>query len=428
MSHAALVLVALLLVPVAAAEADTAAPTKMYLHMDAGSPAPVNTQAPWVFFPDPPSEDHSVCIEDPLGAQSFTSAQHHTWFAHSIHGDVDYFDATNDGYAAHAGDGLAYAALLDTSVAPIFTWHLADRPARMEMPPGVAPHVVVRATVYEGMEASPEGAAAGTIIAQGAAGPVTLAGPATEDTPNMRAELVDGTWAYTFQFPLTLAKDHVNQTGFSIMVEAFIDAPLCQSGHLMPAQFQPLHSYHGRFHHLEWSILNPLRLETFKPQHVGDDFVVHAVLNSPWGAYDVSGNGGNESAPTLRIVGPGVDTVLTPIHTSVDGHRVAGHDGPMRSAFLWDKAQETADGNFSLTLTASTDQGATRSWNTTIELCGSRTDCDTPIPEPPRCQAGGTTAAASCPGTPKEAPGFAAIAVLASVAVALLARRPRPPA
>lgn len=187
-------------------------------------------------------------------------------------------------------------------------------------------------------------------------------------------------------------------------------------------------------------------VELVIPQFVYDKLVILAIMNTPWGSYDV-----DQDSIELEILDKD-NRVLEPRHLVRLADFSVAHDGhykPVNLTYVWDhKADSLAPGTYTVKVTASNFQGSASAsceakftvlaggapGDIVVGECGTRTISDDQlgaIKEGSQSDAQGTRAAADLPlpvvlhsagATPVAAPPVGLLA-LAALAAALLARR-----
>lgn len=432
-------LVALLLLPAGQAmtidNPDESTLVTLFMHDAKREYMPMNTQQPSDWFGGGPAyaPTQSACVEDPIGAQTSTSQQHHTWYAYSSPGYVVY-DVDEGGQPPIASDrGLLDDIQIDANVTPMFHVSFASKDLVTWLEPEpVVPNVVVRATMREGDDASigPVAFDFGDIIALGETTPATLAGDATPDHPHVSARADADRWIYDFTFPLEWRMDAIDEhDAYNIRIDLFVHEELCEDGYAMLDTLEPVHQ-RDHWPRLTMAHRNPLTIVGVDVMQVGDDAIVFAGAFSPWGLYDIAGDDtglrlhdeprpeawlGDTPLEFLNITYPRAPT-MSPTANIV--WRIAADDVP--------------HGDHEVRLTISNDQqtaDATATFEVTADergLCwiAARTGCNYhahPVRIEDDCQA---IEDAACPwNQEQESPGLPLAALL--VCLALLAWRRR---
>ena len=351
---------------------DEPTPTTMYVHLNGFQDAPINTQRPAVDYveaTDVGAIGHSQgCFETP--GTTLASRTQHTSYGFSSPGYVNY-DIDDGGKPRYHNErGISFDVELDPSQPVRFQWFLEGQFTSNSLDPdpnqlpAVVPQVIVRATIREGDDIS-VGAEAynqGPIIAQGQTEPLLLAGPATPDQEGLTYHPYDGRHLYAFDFPLDIEQDVIReQESFNLRVDLFMENGVCEDVHqgdYLMLDFVRHHTSDAFRPRFTWDVLNPLRIESLHPQFIGDEMVVHATVNSPWGNYDVLGDGGDAgSPPVLSIDGPS-----KPLGLQLLAHDVViyGHDHHTEAVALawgWPTVAENAKaGTYVVSLETRNDQ------------------------------------------------------------------------
>lgn len=369
--------IALFLLPAVAAQPgiqnpDSSTPTTMYLHINGIQDAPINTQKPSDDYYSEPRVGiaPSLCLQN--DGTTLTSQSRHTWYGYSSPSIVEYDNVGADGQPIiHPERGISYDVRIDPNTQPVFHWYMvgvnpsAASDADKAHPP--VPNVVVRTIVRQGDDVSVGNDALnqGLVIAQGQTDPVTLAGGATQASEHVTVHELNDRYLYEFTIPLTLEQTEIpKEEAYNIRVDAFMDEPLCagptpgEEGDYAMSDNLLIHTSSQFRPRLDWSIMNPLIIEALHPMFVGDDIVIHAAANSPWGSYDVQGDLLTESPMLLSVDGPSPALSLEKIkheqHTR--GHN--SHTEPVMVVWIWDyHADQAKDGLYTFTLDVQNDQG-----------------------------------------------------------------------
>ncbi len=348
-------------------------PTTMYIHLNDFQDAPINTQLPddrYSQAKDLGLTQHSQgCVPNPTG--TLLTGDHHTSYAFSSPGYVNY-DVDDGGKPTYHNErGISFDVEMDGAVDPVFTWFLESQYTAgsfdpdPNMIPAIAPAVTVRATIREGDEVSVGSAAynTGEAIAQGQSDPAYLLADATPENPHVEYIPHAGKHLYKFSFPLEYEKTTINrEESFNVRIDVFMDNPVCNdvyTGQYLMPDFVRTHTspmYRPQF---TWNLFNPLVITMLHPQFIGDEMVIHAHVNSPWGNYDVAGDqGDSHGPPRLVIDGPSRPVNLGLLAHVIDhvGHH--GHTEPVALAWSWTSVQENpAPGIYTVTMEATNDQG-----------------------------------------------------------------------
>ncbi|HUR68401.1 MAG TPA: hypothetical protein VM370_04085 [Candidatus Thermoplasmatota archaeon] len=161
------------------------------------------------------------------------------------------------------------------------------------------------------------------------------------------------------------------------------------------------------------SVAAPLALYSLRPTPLGSDEVsIHAVLNSPFGNYDVDvGN------VTMTIEGPTTPSDIKPPLVVQRSFEHNHHYEPVELTWVWNyHAQSAAPGTYTVTVTAPNLQHTATVTKTASFV----------VPESGRAVGYDDTGAVVAPqgeAAPNETPGFAPLALALAFALALLARR-----
>lgn len=425
----------LLLVPLASAQAPGLtnptgpSPVDLYFHLDGFQEFPINTQKPANWTQSDVSIGLSTHTTTCLPGGPATGGQYHTLYGFSSPGYVQYDIAEGGRPRSHPERELSYDVQVDPAGEARLTWYLSTwtgvprlGPNDPNQVPVVVPNVVVRATLRTGEDLGlgEAGYNAGQLLARGVSAPATLAGPATQGATYLPSGNQN---IYAITVPLhfetgTIGKKH----GFVLRVDTYMDNPACdpETGTLMPNLVR-IHSSDAYRPHMQWPVLNALRLEYLHPQLIADGLIIHASANSPFGNYDVdewnlsAQIDGPSSAPSLRLAS------LTQRTHDHDHHTQA-----MDFSFLWPYRDDGAvPGNYTLTVRITNDQHtATATGVSIVELgaksrvtaCSGTTTVD--------CQTETQDAYGNRIGVKKESP-LGGVGLLLALGLALAVRAKR---
>jgi hypothetical protein len=101
-------------------------------------------------------------------------------------------------------------------------------------------------------------------------------------------------------------------------------------------------------------VKNPFDVELVYPQFLHDKLLIHAMLNSPWGSYDV-----DRKSVAIDVRGDTAGPVQMVSSTRTADFSVAhgGHYKPVNLTWVWDyKADKLQPGDYTVTVTASNFQ------------------------------------------------------------------------
>lgn len=425
-------------------------PTTMYFHVNGIQDFPVNTQLPSDKYQQSSPlglVTHSQgCVEVPNLA--LVSNQHHTYYGYSSPGYVEY-DVDEGGKPRyHPERGISFDVKLDGSQDVIVKWFMESQafggdgdpvnPNDLAAPP--VPEVVVRATIRENDEISVnhEAMNSGAIIAQGQTSPALLAGPLTqapEDGSLVAHSAGAGKTIYEFTVTAPVEKTDINKDeAYNVRIDVFMEGVPCGGGidsdqYLMP-DFVRVHTSPDFRPQMQWSIMNPLRIEYLHPQFIGDDLVVHTSSNSPWGNYDVRGDQASESQGglTVDITGPSVPVTFNQVALTARTHEHDHHTEAVDATWVWEYKKDGAkNGLYTITMTAKNDQETAEAvavaqfeiGSGTVVGCGGQAkgggqdDCFNDV-QPD----GG-------PGTVEESPGVGMVVLMGALAAIGVALRRR---
>jgi hypothetical protein len=397
-----LLLAALLAAPLAQAQAaqpgirnpEVSTPTALYFHLPGvAMDFPINTQQPQDL--DLMGASYGLAAASLGCAPSSTpldGVAHRgvsTYYGYSTAGPVEYGFTENGAPRVHPERQLAADVRLDPAAPLTVTWYtttFAGLPSSGSFSADpVLPNVVARATLRTGeaVGAGDGGYDSGAILAQGQTLPTTLlAGQAAlgpDGQPNPQVSITrqgaGEPTVYGFAIPLELASATLPKDGgFSLRVDLFMSLPGCDgaapAGGTMPNAVQPFSDAAHR-PRLELSVLNPLRVDSLRPEFVDDLVVVHAAASSPWGSYDVDAAG-----MTLDVAGPrGQMARLDPVATVQRTHEEGHHAEPVDATYVWPyRALGAPDGTYTFTFRARNLQG------TAAATAVAATLVDTPRP------------------------------------------------
>lgn len=324
MRGAAAIAVLLLLAPAVVSGQPTAAPVEaisfthtpteamwyghlLYPSMD----FPINPQVPDASFIGEPSQGvvgtTTTCV-GPAPATGLLSADRHTWHGIALPSRVAYEQVENDAPAIYWTPGMAFDMHLDAAAPFTVHWYLtADQGT-----PGVAPQVVVRATMQAGNEwqLGDGGLDAGEAIAQGQSEPADLS-PLLSGHPHVAHEEVDGRDVYHFAVPMEFQRDVVRaDEGFNLRVEAFVENPVCRDpgpdrGKAMAAVVP--FAGEERWPRMELTVQDPWHLDGVRTETVNGTSRVHLDVSTPWGNADL-----DPSSIEATVTGPAGMTETVP--------------------------------------------------------------------------------------------------------------------
>ncbi len=348
--RALVVLVAgvMLVAPAAAQEAGldnpvAPTPTTLFFHLDGIADFPISPQAP------PAGHDAaegggiawmSACAPD-NPATTLASQQLHTLYGYGAWGDIDY-----DGPAvtpSGSARGMGYDALLDDTAPAQAVWYLETQLAGGGLgaeAPVFVPGINVAATVRSGDNVSVDDEAyeAGEIIAHGESGLVML--DPTGLTPGSPSSTVfDGRRVYEIPVALQLEQSQIpaNQ-GYNIRIDVRMESPCPDpsDAYLMPNVVRH-HSSKDLRPRLEWTTLNPVRIDFLRPSVDGEATMVEARASTPWGPAGLDGD-------ALQLTVEGNKDAAFALTRTVRGHEVladgfkpvhAHRQDPGNEQYLW---------------------------------------------------------------------------------------------
>lgn len=258
-------------------------------------------------------------------------------------GLVEY-NVTEDGFPRmHPERGISYDVLLDTSKPVIGHFFLGvkalDAPqAGMTDGPesGVAPALTVRMTMRVGDDVGGD-LDAGEIIAQGQ----TTLGP--------EAWAVNGA---PVEFVVDMGTPKVDRLpgieAFNVKVEWF-NAETPDGAVRVTQRDWVVHTGVQHPNRVDVSVLNPLALYSLRPTPLGDDRVsIHAVLNSPFGNYDI-----DMPNLTMSVEGPTTPTRIGAPLVVQRSFEHNHHYEPVELTWVWDyRAEGASPGEYKVTVSA----------------------------------------------------------------------------
>lgn len=289
----ALGMAALLLATTAAAEPgienpDATVPDRLMVHLSQAqdsmlSPLPVPEDLETVLGVG--LATHTACA--PLPLQTFTSGQHHTWYAVLTTAEIHYMDGVP---SAPAGSGPGADIRFDPEVPMELRFFLVTQgPAPGQDAPMIVPQVVLEAQVREGDAISVDHRAldAGRVVARGQTDPATLS-PLLDGHPHVEHTETEDRHIYAFRLPLEWQGEPVvpQQRGMNLRVDAYVEEPACQAGSMMPDWVHP-YSGPGMRPQLDFALGDPIRILRLAPQVHNGTLAVQAEVASPWGLLDV---------------------------------------------------------------------------------------------------------------------------------------------
>ena len=258
-------------------------------------------------------------------------------------GLVEY-NVTEDGFPRmHPERGISYDVMLDTSQPIIGHFFLgvkaADAPQIGETngpEAGLAPALTVRMTMRVGDDVGGD-LDAGEIIAQGQ----TTLGP--------EAWAVNGAPA---EFVVDMGAPRIDRLpgveAFNVKVEWF-NAETPDGAVRVTQRDWVVHTGIEYPNRVDVAVTNPLALYSLRPTPLGEDRIsIHAVLNSPFGNYDV-----DVANLTLRVEGPTTPrSIGAPlvVQRSFEHNR---HYEPVELTWVWPyRAEAAPPGEYRVTVTA----------------------------------------------------------------------------
>lgn len=309
----------------------------LYAHIyDLLQPVPLNTQ-PMIDLDlargfGSPSVAGAGALETPTSLRWVSSP-----------GLVEY-NVTEDGFPRmHPERGISYDVLLDTSKPIIGHFFLgvkaldapqAGQTTGPEM--GLAPALTVRVTMRAGDDVGAD-LDAGALIAQGSA---TLApdkwpvnGAPVEFVIDMGAPLVD-------RLP--------GIDAFNVKVEWF-NAESPDGAARVTQRDWVVHTGAQFPNRVDVTVVNPLALYSLRPTPLGTDQVsIHAVMNSPFGNYDV-----DVANTTMTVSGPSTPLSMNPPLVVQRSFEHNHHYEPVELTWLWNYRVDRAEpGTYTVTVVA----------------------------------------------------------------------------
>ena len=328
---------------------------------------------------------------------------------YSSPGLVEY-NLTQDGLPRHHPErGISYDVLLDASQSVVGHWFMGVKP--LDAPQagqtggpeaGLLP-ITVRMTMRVGDDIGAN-LDAGEVIAQG------------QTTLDPSAWPVDGEPVEVVVDMGKPLRDRIpGDAAFNVKVEWF-NAEAPDGSRQVTQRDWVLHTGLRFPNRVEVAVLNPLAIYGVRPTPVGDDRItIHALLNSPFGNYDV-----DVSTVRLEVQGPttprSIGAPLVVQRSFEHNH----HYEPVEVTWVWPyRADAAAPGTYTVTVTAKNLQGTASVAKTATFV----------IPESGRAvgysDAGEVVQAADA-GEPARTPGPGlALVLVAAGAGALRARRAR---
>jgi len=314
----------LLWVPGAAAQAPAlgihnptaSTPTTLYMHLLDLQDFPINTQKPddkwtqsqaWGLA----TSTTSCLPKDTPGAK--VAQEFHTFYGYSSPSYVEYNTIEGGKPRIHPERGISYDALLDANAPFDLYWYMTAQsagsggglPADPDAVPTPLANVVVAANIRagDGISVNDHLYNTGPLLVHGSTTPATLVADQVVPVPGQPAPTVralgslgNGTWLYEFRVPMTVDTPVIPRaTGYNLRVDVYMDNPACgdptgdspSSGAIMPNTVR-IHSDALHRPRMQFSVLDPIRIDALHPQFVGDELVVHAAMNAVWGNYDVA--------------------------------------------------------------------------------------------------------------------------------------------
>lgn len=265
-------------------------------------------------------------------------------------GLVEYNETEKDGLPRrHPERGISFDALLDASKPVVGYWFMGvkatDVPqaGRTDGPEGgLMPGFTVRMTMRTGDDVGSD-LDSGDIIAQGTA---TLADP---------TQWIDQGDAIEFVVDMGAPKlDRIpGNASFNVKVEWF-NAESPDGATQLTQRDWILHTGARYPNRVEVTILNPIAVYGVRPTPVGDDTVtIHALVNSPWGNYDV-----NTTRLELVVDGPTTPGNIPPPLVLQRSYEHNHHYAPVEATWVWKFREDGAKpGDYSVTVRAVNLQG-----------------------------------------------------------------------
>lgn len=249
----------------------------------------------------------------------------------STPGLVEY-NITEDGFPRmHPERGISYDVLFDTSQSVVGNFFLGVKATDVPQAgqttgpeAGVAPGLTVRMTMRVGDNVGAD-LDAGEIIAQGSTtlDPTQWAvnGAPIEFIVDMGTPLVD-------RIP--------GDEAFNVLVEWYnAESP---TGASFTQRDWVVHTGAEYPNRVEIAVANPLAFYTLKPTPLGDDRIsMHAVMNSPFGNYDV-----DVANITFSVEGPTVPRSIGAPHVVQRSFEHNHHYAPVELTWVWDYRSEGA--------------------------------------------------------------------------------------
>ena len=258
-------------------------------------------------------------------------------------GLVEY-NITEDGFPRmHPERGISYDVLLDTSQPIIGHFFLGVRATDVPQlgetsgpEAGVAPSLTVRMTMRVGDDVGGD-LDAGEIIAQGQ----TTLGP--------EAWAVSGA---PVEFVVDMGTPKVDRLpgieAFNVKVEWF-NAETPDGGVQVTQRDWVVHTGVEYPNRVDVNVLNPLALYSLRPTPLGEDRIsIHAVLNSPFGNYDV-----DVPNLTMRVEGPTTPRSIGAPLVVQRSFEHNQHYAPVELTWVWPyRADGAQPGEYTVTVTA----------------------------------------------------------------------------
>ncbi len=317
----------LLLVPMV-----SAAPVDLFLHVNGFQDMPMTTAAPDEGYAETVTlglATHSTCIDVP--GQSFTGKSYHVWEAFSSPGSITYHD---DGKPRiMVGRGIAMDLEMEGDL--VLHWFMKERQ------PLVLPDVRLDAVLFqdEGPTITPQDVEKSIVYARGSSTPTTLAGDLTDGD----ATYEDGIYHWTVPMQL---EEPTATDGLRLRVTLSMEEPICQEGMTM-LDTLAVHTDADHRPRLAMGVANPVIIEAFQAEFIGDDLVVHVHANSPFGRADLR--------PVEASGLPGIKMVAGQAPTC-NSHNCHDLFDPSSNAVVWNMAEATP-GSHQLQILVSNLQG-----------------------------------------------------------------------
>ncbi len=372
-----------------------ATPTTLYFHVINVQDMPINTQMPDDKFVDTShwglNSATLTCVNDVVGDNPVTpgmlSPIWHTMYGYSSPSYVEYDFQTNGQPRTHPERGISYDGVIATDQPFTLHWYLASfygatgtDQANPNSLPAPIPNVVVAAAMKTGdaISIDDKGYDGGETIAAGATDPALLmpgVGAQSMANPTVGHDQVTyippqdpatGKHVWHFAIPMTIEKDILPRaTGFNVRIDVYMDNPQCAAedkSYIMPNMVEGYTAPDAR-PNMQFSIMNPIRLEYVHPGFVGDDMVIHTSMNSVWGNYDV----GEVSALTpevtddyikIGITGPSPATSLAKAALVQRFHEHYHHQEAVDVTYVWPyKTDRAENGMYTVTVEFMNDAG-----------------------------------------------------------------------